>query len=317
MPNITNDWKSDNEKFVGKAFDFAYANRLAKMLPIIGEDTTNTGEYDLTGTEGYGEMEEYDGANLNEGTAKRGFRTTVITGEFTKSVKLGRKECRIDKFGSTKRVGQRLGNSAALTVYAHALRMFSHAYDDAYVGGDGVPFASSAHPVAALYEANRKYVPDPDAGIYSNLMSLGLSVESITKMQSAASRFVTPDGAPFLCDYDTLLVSPELEAQAKKICGENGKYRPTQNPDDDTNAANPVSTMQYIVIGGGRDGFSAKQWAVCDKALMKEIVSIIYGERPSVFANALDNPLFQQFTAYADFGLGWGDARQIIFSRGA
>ena len=69
-----------------------------------------------------------------------------------------------------------------------------------------------------------------------------------------------------------------------------------------------------IVIGGGKDGFSKKQWAVCDRTLMKELVKIVYGTKPTVMENELDNPLIQQFTAYADFGMGWGDSRQIIFS---
>ena len=30
-------WKTDNYKFVGKAFDYAYANRLNKLLAILGE----------------------------------------------------------------------------------------------------------------------------------------------------------------------------------------------------------------------------------------------------------------------------------------
>ena len=310
---ITNDWKTDNHKFVGKAFDFAYAQRLNRLLPIIGEEKTNSADFELTGTEGYGEMEPYDGTNLNEGKAKRGFKNIVVTGEFSKTAKLGRKECRIDKFGSTKRVGQRLGLTASMTVYNHALRMFAHAFDANYTGGDGKAFAAIDHPVAALYSDNRKYIPDPDAGTYSNLLDLELSVASITAMQAHANRFVTPDGNAFLCEMDVIVVSPELEGIAKKICGDNGRLRPTQNPDDDTNAANPVPDIRYIVMGGGRDGFKAKQWALCDSKLMKEIVKIVYGERPTVIDNMLDNPLIQQFTAYADFGMGWGDGRQIIF----
>ena len=30
----------------------------------------------------------------------------------------------------------------------------------------------------------------------------------------------------------------------------------------------------------------------------------------------LDNPLKDMYIAYVDFGVGWGDARQIIFSTG-
>lgn len=313
MP-ITNEWKSDNYKFVGKAFDTAYDNRLNKLLPIIGEEKTNSIDYEMTGTEGYGELERYDGANLNKGTAKRGFKTVITTEEFQKSAQLGYKENRVDKFGSTKRVGKRLGDAAALTVYLHALRMFSGAFNPALVGGDGVSWASDKHPVASMYAEGRKYIPDPEAGTYSNIITSALSVTAITQAQTMASRFVTPDGMPFACEFDTLLVSPELEPEAKKICGENAKLRPMLNPEDDTNAANPLYTMNYIVIGGGKDGFSKKQWAVCDRTLMKELVKIVYGTKPTVMENELDNPLIQQFTAYADFGMGWGDSRQIIFS---
>ena len=36
MPDIFGgNWKSDNYKFVGKAFDFAYADRLNKLSPIL------------------------------------------------------------------------------------------------------------------------------------------------------------------------------------------------------------------------------------------------------------------------------------------
>ena len=118
---------------------------------------------------------------------------------------------------------------------------------------------------------------------------------------------------PFLCDFDTVLIAPELEEKAKKMFGENARLMPTQNPEDNTNAANPVYGMRYIVMGGGADGFTSKQWAVCDRRLMKELVNIVYNTRPTVMQSPQDNPLKDLYTAYADFGVGWGDARQIIF----
>ena len=33
----------------------------------------------------------------------------------------------------------------------------------------------------------------------------------------------------------------------------------------------------------------------------------------TVLQSPQDNPLIDLYTAYADFGVGWGDARQIIF----
>ena len=307
-------WKTDNYKFVGKAFDYAYANRLNKLLAIMGTANSNSIDYELTGGGGYGEMPAYDGDNLNEGAKKRGFKTVITPEEFSLSEAVGYKQAKIDKSGECGRVGKMLGNSAAMTVYVHSLRMFSGAFDASKLGGDGKSWAATDHPNASKGSQGRKFIPDPDSGTYSNLITKTLSVSAITEAQSLAGRFVTPDGLPFLADMSLLLVSPELEAEAKKICGDNGKFRPTRNPADDSNAANPLADLQYMVIGGGSDGFAKKQWAICDPVLMREMVKLVYITRPTVMQSALDNPLKDLYTGYVDFGCGWGDGRQIIFS---
>ena len=174
-------------------------------------------------------------------------------------------------------------------------------------------WANAAHPVASRGSQGRRFEADTDAGTYSNISTDAFSVSAITAAQARANRFETPDGLPFLCDFDTVLIAPELEEKAKKMFGENASLTPMLNPDDDTNAANPIYGMRYIVMGGGADGFTGKQWAVCDRRLMKEIVNIVYNTRPTVIQTKQDNPLVDLYTAYADFGVGWGDARQIIF----
>ena len=316
MPTNT-AWKTDNYKFVGKAFDYAYANRIGKLLSILGVAASNSIDYELTGSGGYGEMPAYDGENLNEGQKKRGFKTIITPEEFSLSESVGYKQAKIDKSGECSRVGKMLGNSAAMTVYMHALRMFAGAFDPNRVGGDGKSWAATDHPNASLGSQGRRFVPDAESGTYSNLITKALSVSAITEAQSMAGRFTTPDGLPLLADMNLLLVSPELEAEAKKICGDNGKFRPVRNPDDSSNAANPLADLQYMVIGGGNDGFSAKQWAICDPALMREMVKLVYITRPTVMQTALDNPLKDLYTGYVDFGCGWGDGRQIIFSNPA
>lgn len=320
MPNGNTAWKTDNYKFVGKSFDYTYANRLNKLLAVVGEVDQNSIDYELEGAGGYGEMQPYTG-NLNFGGQKRGFKTIITPGEFEKSDVVGYKQAKIDKMGECRKVGSRLGHAAAMTVYVYLLRMFAGAFatgTKAKCGGDGRPWADGAHPVASLRSEGRVFVPDPDAGTFSNKFTKALSVSAITDLQAAATGFVTPDGLPFLCDLNMLLVSPDLEATAAKICGSNGKWRPRQNPDGTaTNEANPLPDLQYMVLGGGKDGFKGGQWALCDAALMRELVKIVYITRPKVFRSALDNPLQDCYTGYCDFGVGWGDARQILFSTGA
>lgn len=316
--NQATAWKTDNYKYVGKAFDYTYENRLNKLLSIMGQVDSNSIDYELTGMGGYGEMQPYDG-NLNFAQKKRGFKTIITPQEFTLSDVVGFKEAKIDKVGECRKVGTRLGQSAAMTVYLHALRMFGNAFDASHLGGDGKPWAAEDHPVASKGSSGRTFVADPDAGTYSNKIAKNLSVSAITEAQTMANRFTTPDGLPWMSEYNMLLVSPELEETAAKICGKDGKWRPHQNPSDTQNTfANPVPDLQYMVLGGGKNvGFTGKTWAICDANLMREVVKLVYITRPKVFRNELDNPLKDCFTGYADFGCGWGDARQIIFSTGA
>ena len=306
-------WKTDNYKFVGKAFDYRYANRLNKLAPILGTKTTTSIDFELTGAGGFGEMQSYDGETVNKGSMKRGFKTIITPEEFSLSIPVKYKEAKVDKSGECRKVGTRLGDSAAMTVYLHTLRCLGGAFDTKRVGGDGVCWANAKHPVASKGSEGRKYVVDTEAGYYSNLITKELSVAAITDAQSAANRFVTPDGLPFLCELDTLLVSPELEPMAKKLCGDDARL----DPETAAHGANPVHGMKYVVVGGGSDGFGAKQWAVCDRTLMKDLFQVIYITKPTVIQSQLDNPLIDMYTGYADFGVGWGDARQIIFSNPA
>ena len=65
-PTVTpSAWKTDNYKFVGKAFDYAYANYMNKLSPILGERNAKSVDYELTASGGYGELQPYDGNNLN------------------------------------------------------------------------------------------------------------------------------------------------------------------------------------------------------------------------------------------------------------
>lgn len=309
MNNAT-AWKTDNYAFVGKTFDMRYAQRINTLAPIMGETTTNSIDFELTGSGGYGEMKVYDGQNLNKTAQKRGFKTIIVPVEYSSSEDVSYKRAKVDKSGECRRVGVQLGDSASMTVYMHVLRAFGNAFNVMKVGGDGVSWANEKHPIASKGSEGRIYIPDPDAGYYSNIAHDALSVAAITGLQSRANRFVTPDGLPFLCNLDTLLVSPEGEAMAKKLCGDDARL----DPETAAHGANPVHGMKYIVIGGGDAGFKKGQWAVCDRTLMKDMFKLVYITKPKVLQSNLDNPLIDTYTAYADFGIGWGDGRMICFS---
>lgn len=71
MSSTFKNWTSDNYAFVGKAFDFAYADRLNKLSPVVGEVNAKSIDYELTGSGGYGEAPRYDGAARAERRDRR------------------------------------------------------------------------------------------------------------------------------------------------------------------------------------------------------------------------------------------------------
>ena len=294
-------WHNDLYPLVKKRFDLRYAKRLDAINQVCDVVCQDDIDYRIEGIGGYGEMPLYDGTTVMNADTKRTFITTITPKEHALKVTSTYKKAKLDYSGESQKIGTRLADSAYMTVLNEFYRLFGEAFTT--VGADGVAWASENHPVSKDSKET-----------FSNLMTENLSVAAITKAQTMASRFVTPDGLPFACNLDLLLVSPELEAKAKEICGPNSRLIPENNPDTDTNAANPVYGMKYLVVGGGNAGFTGKQWAVADSLMLSEVLKLVYITKPTVLVSPQDNPLITDYIGYVDFAFGFGDARPIIFS---
>ncbi len=297
-------WHNDLYPLVKKRFDLRYAKRLnviGKVAEIVCQDDI---DYRLEGVGGYGELPVYDGTSVASADSKRGFITTITPKEHALRVTTSYKKAKIDYSGEAAKIGTKLADSAYITVLNEFYRLFGSAFTT--IGADGTTWASTTHPISK----------DLTDGVFSNLITTELSVAAITEAQAKASRFVTPDGLPFACNMDLLLVSPELEATAKQICGPCGSLIPTGNPDPNTpeHAANPVYGMKYLVVGGGNAGFTGKQWAIADSLMLSEVLKLVYITKPTVLVSPQDNPLITDYIGYVDFAFGFGDARPIIFS---
>jgi len=294
-------WHNDLYPLVKKRFDLRYAKRLDVINKVCGVVCQDDIDYRIEGIGGYGEMPVYDGMAVKGADTKRSFITTITPKEHALKVTSTYKKAKLDYSGESQKIGTRLADSAYMTVLNEFYRLFGSAFTN--TGSDGTSWASDKHPVSKDSKET-----------FSNLMTENLSVAAITKAQTMASRFVTPDGLPFACNFDLLLVSPELEAKAKEICGPNSRLIPENNPDTDTNAANPVYGMKYLVVGGGNAGFTGKQWAVADSLMLSEVLKLVYITKPTVLVSPQDNPLITDYIGYVDFAFGFGDARPIIFS---
>jgi len=316
LANTNTAWKQDLYPLVTKTFDYEYDNRMNKFMEIMGKENINNVDFRDTGTAGYGELPDYDGTlkSLNQ---SRGFITIYTPTEKSGAVDIAYKYAKIDKSGEANKAGKRAANSAFMTVYMAMLRMYGRAFDDSYPGGDGKPWAATDHPNASKGDLNGVSVVDPDSGTFSNLITEKLSVSAITSAQTKANRFKTPDGLPLMVDFQDngiLLVSPELEPKAIEICGKDAKMAPEKLPESAENGANPVWGLKYMVVGGGDVGFSAKQWAIADRTMLKESAKVVAITDPTVMETDLDNPLIARFVPYVDFAVGFSDARCIIFS---
>ena len=207
------------------------------------------------------------------------------------------KKAKLDIVGEADKTGIRLADSAYMTVLSAFYRIFGNAFTT--VGADGVAWASDAHPV------------DTDkTEVFSNLITTTLSVSAICAAQAKAATFVTADGLPFISNFDLLLVSPELEATAREICGEDALLTPL-------GGIGGTNGMKYMVCGGGGLGFTGKQWALADSMLLPEVFKLVYITEPTVMVSPRENPLMTDYISYVDFAFGFGDARPIIFANPA
>lgn len=316
--NINTSWKNDLYPLIDTTFQFEYKNQLNILAEVVDTVTKKQIDYRMSTGGGFGELSDYNGANLVGMNQKRGFVKIITPSEKANSIDIQRLYAMTDKSGECKRVGTAAANSASMTVYMGLLRMFGNFANTAtqFLGGDGKPWGAVDHPVASKGDANGTNIVDPDAGTFSNLITDALSVQAVTRAQTIANRYVTPDGLPFNCDFENhgvLLVSPELAPKAKEICGKDARLL----PESAENGANPIYGMNYMVVGGGNDGFSAKQWAIADKRQLKQNAKLVYIEKPQVLETDLDNPLIARYVPYVVFGTGFGDARAIIFSNPA
>ena len=319
MATAQTAWKTDNYKFVGKEFDYEYEQfqKRRDIFKLLGREMNTSIDYEITGMDGFGELQPYDGTNRVHGEQKRGFKTIITPKEFNLTKDLGMKQVKNDKIGQSKKVGRYLARSSIMTLYLHGLDMLGRAFSYDYTGGDGKPWAATDHPVASLYSEGRGYVADPAAGTFSNLFTYALSTASIDKLRVAGDKFVSPAGLPLSLHYDMLLVSPDLAPTAAKLLGMNSRLTPMKDPDSAENAASSIADLQWAIVGSAGRGLKGNQWALCNMDMLKETALLVETTAPTIYETELDNPLIQRFVAYADFAYGFGDARPILFSNPA
>jgi hypothetical protein len=297
MGNLYNTWAKDMYPIVIDRFQDRYQKRTDLIKSVIGYKTLKQGtgnQYQEEVIGGYGYISDYDGNTITELNQKRGFVKTYEPKEKSASVTVHKKYVITDQSGEAQKVGNKLADSATMTQIRDFYNLFANGWNANYVGADGVSLFNASHPINN----------DTGASTFSNTGTSEFAISSITSAQSKAQRFVTFDGLPFDCNYDLVLISPELEPKAKEYFGKEAKLI----PDSSENGNNPVYDMKYVVI----KGFTAKQWACADSMLLKEYMKMVVLTEPTVIPAIQDNPLITKFVVYCDYVLGWSDPRCIF-----
>lgn len=320
MPVIPNLWKTDFSPFIGKTFDQTLASRkrAQELTSLLGEVTTKSLTYEIRAGGDFPTLPKFDGT-LTYINPKRGFATIISPDAALGAYRMTLKAWEADMNGEYSKAGKQLADAAFTTVYIDILKLFENAFNAAFIGADGKPWAATDHPVASkgTKAGSREYEVDPDAGTFSNLITDQLDAGALDLAQAMGYRYVTASGNPYLGEYDTLIVSPELKGQALRLLGENAELKPRKDPDTANNAATSLGGItRFVVCGAGQHGFGGKQWALCDSRRMKDTAQIVYNRRPEVSEGTTSTKYEKIFVAYADYAMGFADARPIIFSNG-
>lgn len=287
-------WTDDMYPIVLKRFQDRLDKRSNLIKQTIGyQALKSSNQYADEGMGGYGYVPDYNGTSITELNQKRGFKTIYTPKEKAAKATVTYKMAKIDQSGEAAKAGNKMADSLAMTQLRDFYNLFVNGFNTAITGADGQPLFSASHPINN----------DANAAVFNNLGSGSFTIANITGAQTSAQRFKTFDGLDFDCDFDLVLIPPELEPKAKEFFGENAKLL----PESAENGANPVNDMKYIVI----KGFAKNQWAVADSNLLPEYVKMVEITAPMVIPNKPDNPLIQEYIGYMDYCLGWSDARCI------
>lgn len=295
MPNEVYSWANDLYPLVTKRFDLDYAQYTNVMKAVISEETIDRVDSREEGMGGFGSVPDYDGSTIPELNQKRGFVSIYTPKEKLAKVTVSYKKAKVDMSGEAAKTGSRLSSAIGMTKLMDFYNLFANGFSAQYKGADDKALFATDHPINN----------ESGAGTFSNLLTDTFSVAAVTKAQTTARRFLTPDGFPFLCKFDLVLVSPELEPKAKELFGKEAKLI----PESAENGANPIYDMKYFVI----DGFSAKQFAVGDSRLIKEMMKCVTITKPQVtMQKGAANPYYNEYYVYSDYVMGFSDSRQII-----
>ncbi|PJN53658.1 hypothetical protein PAEVO_03790 [Paenibacillus sp. GM2FR] len=131
---------------------------------------------------------------------------------------------------------------------------------DSYIGPDGKPLVSDAHP----------YSPKNSKDVQSNKGDQPLTIDSWDETAVAMQEWVDDKGNPMAVIPDTLIVAPYNARAAFKIAGLPDKELPSYEPGSNHFDANMYQGHIKVIVNPFINPSKRKNWFAADSARLKE-----------------------------------------------
>ena len=268
-------------------------------IPLLMDpvSSSKSAEHDL-GVGGMGDWLEYEGA-IEYDDAVQWYKTTYTHKEYARGFKVERSLADDDQYNIINKRPKSLALAAMRTREKHAASIFINAFTDAYAGGDAVGLCSAAHPNSPA-----------DAAVQNNEGTYSLTYDNVVLIRRTMREFKDDRGELVAVNPRLILIPPELEDTANKIC-RTMRGPDSQQPDVADYAANLVADrgIDFLVWDYLTD---ANAWFLIDPELAK--LHLRWFDRvPLEFAMdpTSDFTLEARFRGYMRYSYGWSDWRWV------
>lgn len=269
--------------------------REESMIPKLYRDEPTNGrnnmQFSSVGT--LPDMPLFNG-EVNFRQFYQGYDTTLTPLEFAEGFTVERKLYDDDQYGVYNQRPRQLREADWRTREGYGARQFNMGF------GVDTFFYVNTENVALFTNSHTTTVPGVSTTVgFDNYMTASLTAAAVQAAYILASEFRGDQAEIMSCRLDTLLIPPNLYAEAHEITQSAG------NPADATNRAN-VSYKAYNVWAWQylRDA-SANNWFIFDSQLIKEW--LVWTDRIPVEFGATDefDTLVAKFRAYTRYGNAW------------
>ena len=120
----------------------------SKIFHVLNSTSATEDDLEMVGLGNW--TETPDGELLKLDQMDEGYSTTYTHTTFKQGMQITRDMIEDDKYNVMSTWAQRLGFGAAVLREKEAANVFNNAFDTNYVGGDGKPLCSTAHPYKTL-----------------------------------------------------------------------------------------------------------------------------------------------------------------------